>query len=77
MKLKDRSSLRYWEQFRKNILASTPVDINETHIDKQERIKGLEANDEAWFKYYFPKYAYAEPIGSIIYRFSPCFIDCV
>ena len=61
MKLKDRSSLRYWEQLRNNIMAATPVDMNETHFEKQDRIKRLEADDEAWFKYYFPKYSYAEP----------------
>lgn len=61
MKLKDRSALRYWEQYKKNIMAATPVDTSETPTQKRARIERLIANPEEWFKYYFPNYSYAEP----------------
>lgn len=40
---------------------ATPVDITETSTEKRTRIKKLEADPEAWFKYHFPKYASAPP----------------
>lgn len=61
LKLKDRTAARHWEQFKKNILAATPVDINETQEDKRKRMAFLLANPEEWYKYYFPNYAFAEP----------------
>ncbi len=50
-----------WDDFRDSVKASTPVDLSETVEQRKQRIKRLEANHEEWFKYYFPKYAYAEP----------------
>lgn len=50
-----------WDEFRDSIKASTPVDLSESVEQRKARIKRLEADPEAWFKYYFPKYAYAEP----------------
>lgn len=50
-----------WDDFRDSIKASTPVDLSETIEQRKARIKRLEANPEEWFKYYFPKYSYAEP----------------
>lgn len=50
-----------WNEFRDNTRRATPVDLNETAIEKAKRIKFLEANDEEWFKYYFPNFYTAEP----------------
>jgi hypothetical protein len=61
MKLVDKQALNYWEQYQKQVFQSTCVDMDETAIEQAKRIKKLEANPEAWFKYYFPKFAYAEP----------------
>jgi hypothetical protein len=50
-----------WDEFRDSIKASTPVDLRETIEQRKLRIKKLETDAELWFKYYFPKYSYAEP----------------
>lgn len=44
-----------------NLASSAPVRKNETEAQKAARIRDLEQNPEKWFKYYFPKYAKAEP----------------
>ena len=46
-----------------NISKSTAVDILETKDQQRKRRKRLEApgNQEAWIKYYFPKYSFAAP----------------
>jgi len=57
----DKQALLKWEDFLESIRNSTPVDINESEEEKAKRIKRLEADPEEWFKYYFPKYSFAEP----------------
>lgn len=57
----DKQALIEWDEFLQAIRDSTPVDINETPEQKVKRIKRLENDVEEWFKYYFPKYAFAEP----------------
>lgn len=57
----DKTYLAQWQEFRNNTLKATPIDLNETAIQKQKRIKYLEANPEAWFKYYFPNFYTSEP----------------
>lgn len=52
---------KHWETFRDNLIKATPVDMSENAHDKAKRIRNLENDDEAWFRYYFPNYAYAEP----------------
>jgi hypothetical protein len=61
MKVPDRNALREWETYRHSLLASTTIDTSETTIQQKARIKRLEADDEAWFAYYFEKYCTAEP----------------
>jgi phage terminase large subunit-like protein len=56
MRLKDKQALLRWDKFRKQVKRSTYVDITETAGQQKKRIAKLEANDEAWFKYYFPNY---------------------
>ena len=56
-----RKYLALWKQYRDNTAKATPIDLNETAIEKQKRIATLEKNDEAWFKYYFPNFYTSEP----------------
>jgi len=53
LKPDERFALTDWDSFKKGVLESTIVDTNETHADKLKRIAALEADDEAWFAYYF------------------------
>jgi len=57
----DSEYLKSWQEFRDNFRKATPIDLNETPAEKVKRIRRLEANDEEWFKYYFPNYCTAEP----------------
>jgi hypothetical protein len=57
----DRSYIKSWQEFRDNTRKATPVDLAENAIDKAKRIKHLEANEEEWFKYYFPNFYTSEP----------------
>lgn len=57
----DKQALLEWQEFLEQIRNSTPIDVSETPEQKAKRIKRLEKEPEEWFKYYFPKYAFAEP----------------
>lgn len=57
----DKQVWEDWSEFRENTRRATPIDLNETAIEKAKRIKALEADDEAWFKYYFPNFYTSEP----------------
>lgn len=54
--LNDKTAAIDWDFFRQNIRKATPVDLNESPSDKAERIKKLEADPEAWKRYYFGKF---------------------
>jgi phage terminase large subunit-like protein len=51
----------YWDEFRDSIRTSTHIDANESDTDKRKRIAKLEADHEAWFKYYFPNFYQSDP----------------
>lgn len=57
----NKSYLEDWQEYRDNISKATPVNLNETNGEKLARIKKLESNSEAWFKYYFPNFYYSDP----------------
>lgn len=57
----DKNYLAEWQDFRDNTRKATPVDLNETAVEKGKRIKHLEAHPEQWFKYYFPNFYTSEP----------------
>lgn len=57
----NKELLAEWKEFGDNIDNATPIDLNETAIEKMKRIQRLEADDEAWFKYYFTLYYTSEP----------------
>jgi phage terminase large subunit-like protein len=61
MALSSKQVLEIWEEFRANIVASTPIDKSETPSQQKARIKNLEADHEAWFKYYFPNFYQSDP----------------
>ncbi len=63
LKAIDKAKLQSWAEYTANVSASTPVDLSETTKEKRDRIAKLEADPEAWFNYYFPKYAFAAPTG--------------
>ncbi len=48
-----------WQLLVQKIKESTYTDDEETNEDRKKRITRLEANPEEWFKYYFPRFAYA------------------
>lgn len=53
--------LLLWEQYRENERKSTPINLRESAAEKRKRIDWLEANEEEWFKYYFPTHYKSEP----------------
>jgi hypothetical protein len=57
----DKDWLEEWKEFGDNIENATPIDLTESSVDKLKRIERLEANDEEWFKYYFPNFYTSEP----------------
>lgn len=61
MKVVDKQALNYWDEYKSQVFASTFIDVNETPVQQRRRMDKLEADPEGWFKYYFPKFAYAEP----------------
>lgn len=56
MILNNKNAQIEWDKFRESIRKSTPVDLTETHEQKKKRIASLEADHEAWKRYYFPKF---------------------
>ena len=60
-KAEDKKYYDLWKKFRDNTRKATPIDLNESVIDKQNRIAKLEKNPEQWFKYYFPNFYTSEP----------------
>lgn len=57
----DKKYLEEWKVFSENVNRATPIDLNETPIEKKKRIERLEKDDEAWFAYYFPNFYTSEP----------------
>ena len=48
----DKKAIDFWELYYANLQRTDAVDLSENELQKKERIKGLEANPEAWFKFY-------------------------
>ncbi len=57
-----RQALDFWELYYKDYQSADNVDFNETQEAIEQRKERLEADPEAWFKYYFEKYCTAEPM---------------
>lgn len=62
----EKEALDFWDLYYGDLNAeeseSDSIDPFETPEEKEARKKRLEADDEAWFKYYFRKYYTAEPM---------------
>ena len=56
LKPDDREALSFWDTLLESMEQEFPIDINETAEEQRERVEKLEADFEAWKKYYFPKY---------------------
>lgn len=58
----DSNALKRWDNYRKQVINSTTIDLRETEAEKQARIARLlkKGNEVEAFKYYFPNYATAE-----------------
>ena len=61
LKVIERDSLREWDEFRRGLLNAATIDDTETIPERRERVLRLEADNEAWFAYYFPNYYKNEP----------------
>lgn len=57
----NKAYAQQWETIKNNLLRATPVDLNESAAVKAKRIASLEADQEAWFKYYFAQFYKSEP----------------
>jgi len=57
----DKTAVKEWDIFHAEMLRDVSVNVNESPAEKTLRINRLEADPEAWFKYYFPNYASSEP----------------
>ncbi len=60
-KAEKKRYLQLWQQFRDNSYRNTPIDLNETELEKKRRVEKLEKTPEQWFAYYFPEFYTAEP----------------
>ena len=60
-KLTNRQVSIRWDEYLNEIRLTTDVNADENYADKQKRIKRLEADQEAWFEYYFPNFATSKP----------------
>jgi hypothetical protein len=59
--VKDNNALKYWDELIASIAAGTDINMEDTPAVIETRRKRLEADDEAWFKYYFDRYCTCEP----------------
>lgn len=60
MKQEDRVASKTWEEYKDDIMRSTPVDVSMSFAEREKHRIWLEARPIEWIKYFFPKYAKAE-----------------
>jgi hypothetical protein len=60
MSLNQKAAYIDWEKYREGIRKGTPVDLSEPADKKKKRISDLEADPEAWKRYYFSKFFTSE-----------------
>lgn len=58
---KDRLALELWNELVASIKESSDINTSDSVADIETRKKRLEADDDAWFKYYFTQYYTCEP----------------
>jgi hypothetical protein len=57
----DKRAVKEWNELVKSVLKSSDVNPCDTMSTIEARKKRLEADNEAWFRYYFEKYYSSEP----------------
>jgi hypothetical protein len=57
----ERQALKYWEELMVAIRNASDINPEDTPAEIEARKKRLEADDEAWFRYYFDQYYTCEP----------------
>lgn len=57
----NKQAYQDWYEFQRNFYSGLETDPFETEAEKHKRVKRLEADPEAWFKYYFAKFCTSEP----------------
>ncbi len=57
----EKQALFDWDKFVSDMNRDFPVHADNSELEKRKRIEKLEADDEAWFKYYFPAFYSSEP----------------
>lgn len=60
MRPRDRAALVDWEQYRKATAKATTIDLNESPAARDERVKKLLTDFEAFAQYYFPHFTTAK-----------------
>ena len=58
---KDRLALEQWNELVASIKESSDINTSDSVADIETRKKRLEADADAWFKYYFAQYYTCEP----------------
>lgn len=69
MKQQDRNALLNWEEYKEDIMRSTPVDKNMSRAEIEKHRIYLEAHPIEWIQFFFPKYAK--------YEFAPFHIKAI
>jgi len=62
-KISDKVALKDWEEYLRSFIQDIAVDPDEDEHDRIKRKAALEADNEAWFAYYFPNYCTSPPAG--------------
>jgi len=57
----DRQAVKYWNELIASIRSSSDINMEDTPAEIEARKKRLEADDDAWFAYYFDQYYTCEP----------------
>lgn len=61
LKPDERHALLSWDDTLRSIRNASAINSRDTYAEIEARKKRLEADDEAWFKYYFEKYYKCDP----------------
>ena len=56
LKPEERQAVKIWNDLIASILSSADINPEDTPVEIEARKKRLEADDEAWFCYYFEQY---------------------
>lgn len=60
---RDRAELAEWNDLVASVRESSDINPSDSTAEIEDRKKRLEADNEAWFRYYFAQYYTCEPAG--------------